>query len=65
MQYLDITYRDDFVIACGDIHGEFETLVFNIIQKKMRLLLLLEIVASDLINWRIMMNSIKGSYIES
>mgnify|MGYP001509025092 FL=1 len=31
----------------------------------MRLLLLLEIVASDLINWRIMMNSIKGSYIES
>ena len=34
MQYLDISYRDDFVIACGDIHGEFETLVFNIIQKK-------------------------------
>ena len=32
---------------------------------KMRLLLLLETVASDLINWRIMMNSIKGSYIES
>ena len=34
MQYLDISYRDDFVIACGDIHGELETLVFNIIQKK-------------------------------
>lgn len=34
MQYLDISYRDDIVEVCGDIHGEFETLVFNILQKK-------------------------------
>lgn len=34
MQYLDISYRDDIVEVCGDIHGEFETLVFNIVQKK-------------------------------
>ena len=31
---LDISYRDDIVEVCGDIHGEFATLVFNIVQKK-------------------------------
>lgn len=36
MQYLDISYRNDIVEVCGDIHGEFETLVFNIVQKKIK-----------------------------
>lgn len=30
MQYLDLSSRQDNVIVCGDIHGEFETLVFEI-----------------------------------
>ena len=34
MQYLDISYRVVIVEVCGEIHGEFETLVFNIVQKK-------------------------------
>ena len=33
MQYLDLSYRDDFVVVCGDIHGEFETLAFNVVRK--------------------------------
>ena len=33
MQYLDLSYREDFVVVCGDIHGEFETLAFNVVQK--------------------------------
>lgn len=33
MQYLDLSDKEDFVVVCGDIHGEFETLVFNIVQK--------------------------------
>lgn len=34
MQYLDISYRDDFVVVRGDIPDEFDPLAFNIIQKK-------------------------------
>lgn len=30
MQFLDLSDRTDHVIVCGDIHGEFETLVFEI-----------------------------------
>ena len=30
MQFLDLSYRTNNVIVCGDIHGEFETLVFEI-----------------------------------
>ena len=33
MQYLDLSYKDDFVVVCGDIHGEFETLAFNVARK--------------------------------
>ena len=35
MQYLNLSYREDFVAVCGDIHGEFETLAFNVVQKGM------------------------------
>lgn len=34
MQYLDISDRPDNLIICGDIHGEFKTLVYNIEQKQ-------------------------------
>lgn len=34
MQYLDISYRNDFVVVRGDIPDEFAPLAFNIIQKK-------------------------------
>lgn len=34
MQYLDLSYKDDFVVVCGDIHGEFETLAFNVARKE-------------------------------
>lgn len=34
MQHLDLSYREDFVVVCGDIHGDFETLVFNVVQKR-------------------------------
>ncbi len=30
MQYLDLSDYSDRIIACGDIHGEFETLVYEI-----------------------------------
>ncbi len=33
MQYLDLSDRYDHVIVCGDIHGEFATLVHNIEQR--------------------------------
>lgn len=34
MQYLDISDRPDNLIICGDIHGEFKTLVYTIGQKR-------------------------------
>lgn len=34
MQYLDISYRNYFVVVRGDISNEFDPLAFNIIQKK-------------------------------
>lgn len=34
MQYLDLTERKDHIIVCGDIHGEFKTLVHTIVQKQ-------------------------------
>ena len=34
MQYLDISYRNDFVVVRGDIPDEFDPLAFYIIQKK-------------------------------
>ena len=30
MQYLDLSDHPDNVIVCGDIHGDFETLVYDI-----------------------------------
>lgn len=33
MQYLDISDRPDNLIVCGDIHGEFKTLVYTLGQK--------------------------------
>lgn len=34
MQYLDLSYREDFIVLCGDIEGKFKTLAFNVVQKR-------------------------------
>lgn len=45
MQYLDLSFRPDRCFVCGDIHGEFETLVFEI--KRRRISGATVIVAGD------------------
>lgn len=33
MQYIDLSSRTDNVIVCGDIHGEYETLIYEITRR--------------------------------
>ena len=65
MQYLDLSYKDDFVVVCGDIHGEFETLAFNVARKGIENAIVIVAADSDSINWHTMIICINKNCIGS